>query len=329
MNTSKLENLLPFGLLGFVVTLLIYVFGPFEQLDTLNKTLFFIALAVPVIIIVLYLWISRKKQIKINKEKQEEIEELNAREKELKEEKTEKFKIKYADQIPSIVLAISNFVNEDEKKKFIVSTNNLLNQVANVFKEIKGIDCFLTMKIFTQNDVVIKTLSRSTSSGRTPREKYIKEGDYSSADDFIRANTDIYKIAKAKKNSLKGRNLYFFSNDLVHYSGYKHPLLDRKDDDGKDYHDKINEFEGSEDEKEELRQKIWPLPYKSTMNFPICYMQQRLDAKDHAVIGTLCIDANSTDVFNKDLDKSIIQSVAETIYINYISAIRSDENILN
>ena len=329
MKYLKADSLLPFGLLGFLITLLIYVFGPFEDLNIVKKVIFFIILFFPISIGLILLWRSRKKQLRINEEKERQIKELNEKKRLLLEERNVHSKLRYTDQIPKIISSISKFVNEDEKEKFKISTNELLNKMATVFKDIKQVDCCLTLKVFTGNEVVLKTLSRSFSNGRIDRENYLSKGFYDNPDTFIRANSDLTRIAKAEKKSIKAKHLYFFSNDLVHRSGYRHPLLDLKDEEGKDYHDRVNEFDGTEEDREALRQKLWPLPYKSTITVPISYMQLNMDSERFAVIGTLCVDSNQENVFNKNIDKSLLQSLAETIYINYLSATNRGADILN
>ena len=310
-------------LLIFLVATLNFYYGENHTINSIEKAnlLLYLLLAVLSVFSLIIFF-------KFKKNKSDEIKKLNQinddLSKQLKEEK-----LRYADKIPSLIAEISKFVNEDEKKKFKVSTQILVNEIANIFNEIKNVECCVTLKVFTKKEIMLKTLCRSNSSGRVNRETYIDVKKYYSLDRFLSDNTDLDLMAKADGDNYEGKDLTFYSNDLINCSGYRHPLLLKQDQSGSSYHDKMNNFVGNEDEKENFKVSEWPLPYKSTITAPLCYMRQNIDSDKFFLAGTLCIDFNETNVLNEDIDIPIIQTMAETLYINYNSALKKGVDIVN
>lgn len=93
-------------------------------------------------------------------------------------------------------------------------------------------------------------------------------------------------------------NRCFISNDLTSADGYKNSNFKRYHKDKLPYH-----TSGTK----------WPLPYRCCITAPICPGISTADVNDGTLIGFLCIDFASTNLFN-DSDVEIAAGLAEGLY---------------
>jgi len=89
------------------------------------------------------------------------------------------------------------------------------------------------------------------------------------------------------------------------------------------YRDLVNDYGGDKEEK-------WPLPYKSTIVVPLTLMERQINNdEENTFIGTLCVDSLEKGVFDRGLDKIILQCLSEVIYIYYLAYLRHKDKTSN
>ncbi len=307
----------------------------FSELEKLEIWLLYGGMFVLVLIPIYVFYLNKKKQRQIDDEKNAKIENLEqdkTKQALIIEEKKKKInqlqrqinerKIKFADNIPEIVGSISSFLNnkpkKDSKDSIIEDIDVLLNSMAVIYSKLKNAKCCFTAKIIRSDAEEIFTLSRSKGqefSKREKRESYIGSNKF---DLFIEGNSDLKAIYGSQSHEKELKYLVFFDNDLVIREGFKHSGLNN-------YQDKINELE---EEKRKLQKyEKWPLPYRSTIVVPLGLMSKKTDGNgvikhesdvkpyERVIYGTLCVDCEKPNVFDKKLDTAILQSLAELIYL--------------
>ncbi|WP_075342469.1 hypothetical protein [Tenacibaculum agarivorans] len=256
----------------------------------------------------------RKKEVKDEKlALQEDKRKLQDQIEKLKKDKEKETQLKYAEKFDDVILAVSKFVNGyTTPKTIIVNLDELLNKMSSIFRELKGVDCCFTVKIIKQGEK-IETLCRTDSKNkRYNREDFQRY--HSDFEDFLNNNTDLFSIfGKQKHENIKGRYVRFFSNNLPLEQNYKHSHLEKTD-----YHNNVKKLVDDHGYSiEEASNKLWNLPYKSTIVIPIGLMEKKHNDPDFQYIGTICVDSEEKNVFNKGTDISILQSIAETIYVTF------------
>lgn len=174
-----------------------------------------------------------------------------------------------------------------------------LDDICKIFKEltyqdisacIKYID---SVKEVDRETATIKTFVRSSST-----DSKRSENDNNNPNPiFIKDNTDFYSILSPNSENKKS---YFYQRNLLQYA--------------KDEERHGNTYNNST--------KNWEKYYKSTFVVPISIANKRLffNSKKHCydVIGFLCLDSLSTDVFlerEESYNKYIAQAFAAELYI--------------
>lgn len=223
-------------------------------------------------------------------------------------------KIRYADNIPEISQSISSFVNDYKKKNFIESTSVLTDELSRIFSKIKGEECCITVKvIYAHADKSLKTISRTSSfKGRENREKL--KGEIQSFDKATSLNSDLSLIFERNRDQL-GRYVYFFSNNLTDLQGYMNSRIPQ------DYYNQLNKRNYI---PLWLRKILvdWPLPYKSTIVVPIMLMNENILTSQTGISGTICVDSKKRGFFYEKIDVAILQSVAESIHLSFLSSVK-------
>lgn len=223
-------------------------------------------------------------------------------------------KVKYVYNFPKIIDAISDFINSYNSEKELIKYDLyvLLGKISDIYRDLKGVDVTLTVKLITimDKDLSVRTFVRFPESDRPDREDFKTSKSY---EKFIEENTDFKTIYASELNVKYAKELYFFCNDLVNYAVHNNE---------KYYHSRLNEsgyYKNTDlhnrNGKNIMKEKLWCLPFKSTIVVPLGLMGKKPKNGDFAFWGTLCIDANKKNVFNEEIDVKILQSIAETIFL--------------
>jgi len=170
--------------------------------------------------------------------------------------------------------------------------------------------CHVSIKIFIQSSninyktpsnvkVKLKTFMRD---GRGKGERSNIDGK--GIDHFVHENTDYLQIFESAGDATRQR--YFMSNDLVNYEGYKNSSFK-------------NHYSGSsvtfkyEQAPENIKEREWPLPYRSVITAPICPGISNPNFKNGTFIGFLCCDYEKKHMFSKE-DAEIVLGFSEGLY---------------
>lgn len=132
---------------------------------------------------------------------------------------------------------------------------------------------------------------------------------------WIYANTDFYQLFNVRDPRI---NKYFFANNLPKMCNYNNTSF-------KSYGDP--------------NEKKWALPYKSTMVWPIRRITSHEDDREEGqlgdkqdVLGYLCIDCNSRNVFNERYDTELGAIIADSLFVflrryNMVTTKKREERI--
>ncbi|MDR3554767.1 MAG: hypothetical protein P4L55_08435 [Syntrophobacteraceae bacterium] len=180
----------------------------------------------------------------------------------------------------------------------------VLSELASAYSLLSGTSCRTAIKaVYMETKLHVYALARDNNSMsvnyRQDLERFAKHQDpIEENDDFC----DLYwRYGPLQR--------FFFCNDLTMRRNYKNTSF---------------KVYGSPPQNVELKdriwsylgiKKIWPLPYRSTMVWPI---QQRespeLSLKEIGCLGFLAVDSEACNAFNKSLDFPMGASVADALF---------------
>lgn len=218
---------------------------------------------------------------------------------------------RYSVAIPKISIAISKFIGNYREEKMPINITQLLDEVSEIYKELKGAKCCLTIKnVSIDKDINTYTRSRN-AEGEKKREEHLPNGILK-LEHALSVSSDLNKIY-SQIHSDHPRDVYFFSKNLL-FGDYNHPALN-------------NEYKLKLKRMRYLLPKfvrkyiLWPIPFKSTIVVPIMAMTRlkgetnRLKIPNGHFAGTLCIYSDKFWVFNKKLDITLLQVLSEVIHV--------------
>ena len=203
-------------------------------------------------------------------------------------------KSRYIEAFSYIDLAYQACITRDEDKCFLDVCNNLTN----AFSLITGANCSCCIKTFdppedrtsTVNQFFISTLCRDSK----PQQRKNKTRDIHH--DLDR-NTDFRAI-------FRHRNDVFYANNLPLLSNYANTSFEVYGDPKDVPTPFLRSF---------IRDRQWPLPYKSTIVAPIV-SQNHKDIHNDTLVGFLCIDSPARGAFNRRYDVDMVKSLAIALY---------------
>ncbi len=195
------------------------------------------------------------------------------------------------------------------------------NATAESFSYRTGVDVSACIKVVKSASVSltkprlieIMTFVRDKNS---ERERSVES--YDNEPIILFENTDFYRIYRAIEKK-EYKKAIFFCNDLPALNDYKNTRI--KDD----LSDLVDKGKTTE-ERLELRNKHWNLPYRSTIVLPILPYGPHYDP-DTQLIGYICIDALEKQAFNRDIDVEVLRGMADTLY-NYCGLISNTSLVL-
>lgn len=225
-------------------------------------------------------------------------------------------KARYADVLPMLNAAFQELHNALRRdyddvtryhEPFVVFCQNL----EKVFSHVTGVECHVCIKmtLFPKgqipnpnkmekllNNLQVKTYCRSSSPSSIR-----KQIDHNGLTHLINENTDFEYV-------FKNSNSCFYCPDLATLPLYKNSSFKPYRQGSFIYFDRSTSYE----------EKVnnWPLNYRSTIVAPIRPIIQE-EKYEHNIIGLLCVDSNSPNVFNETLDKHIMIGCADGIYNSF------------
>lgn len=178
-----------------------------------------------------------------------------------------------------------------QKQLFCSYITNLLTAVSKAFTLVTGTNCRASLKVIGQNQdntLFVTTLARDQVSSHQCQEK----DDREATKHLVSKNTDFHLITQGELN-------YFFHNNLCKYDNYQNTSID--------------------DYTRNMSSKKWPLPYKSTIVWPIRYKRKSDEhdlGKDRQedMYGFLTVDSSSRDVFSERYDVEMGAAVADSMF---------------
>lgn len=192
----------------------------------------------------------------------------------------------------------------NDLKSCIKEFQDFCTCVSNAFTTISNRSCYVCIKIFEEGnakEVHLITFCRDTDS-RLSAERVDPEDD--NTIHYLKDNTDFNSIFENIVNDGE-KSKYFFSNNLV---GEKNYMNTRIKDDTWEPKTKIPII------RYVLRNRKWPLPYRSVITVPISPLSNRRILHGQ-LIGYLCVDAPYRWSFRKRIDIEIIRGIAAGIYL--------------
>lgn len=201
--------------------------------------------------------------------------------------------------IRDALVELENIPINDLTKETKSRTKDLVNIISSCYSMLSRTHCNVSLKeVQSKNDInYLNTIARDSTSF-TQRDKH----NSASSDDTIDSNTDFSKIwykdelglkyylsnnlkAEFKKNNYKNTSFLKYGDpELIHIFGY--PFI-----------------------------KKWTLPYMSTLVFPIQYMNS--SGAKNAIYGFLCIDSNSTNIFDSRYMVELGAAFADALYLYF------------
>lgn len=190
---------------------------------------------------------------------------------------------------------------------FIVFCQNL----EKVFSHVTGVECHVCIKMTLYpkgqipnpskmekilNNLQVKTYCRSNYSSSIR-----KQIDQTTLSHLVNENTDFEFV-------FKDRGICFFCNDLAKIDEYKNSSFKPKSGGSCIYFPSGTSFED--------KVSKWPLSYRTTIVAPIRPLIKEVK-EEHNILGLLCVDSSSPDVFNEVLDKHIMIGCADGIYNSF------------
>lgn len=179
--------------------------------------------------------------------------------------------------------------------------------VAKVLEKITGEQCAVCIKIVTDQKGLF-TSSRDEVSAKTRNQSPEEETKH-----------DIMASSSFKRILEKSNNNYYFNNNLVNDLDYTNTSFEFYSPAPLEIIDKIPIYIKEIEERE----KLWYLPYKSSIVVPIIPSSDKKykllhrrngDEFDEDIKGFLCIDSIKTDVFIEDRDVAILFGMADALY---------------
>lgn len=192
----------------------------------------------------------------------------------------------------------TSVVNEDQIAHIILYFEEVCLHFADGFKQITGVkDISVCIKLLNG-----KKISSSSSVRTFVRDSKNVGRNYeeNGATHLIEKNTAYQKILKLMNSGQEGR--CFISNNLPELKGYLNTTFPVH-----------GQEEYKDDDTNEYRHENWKMPYKSTIVVGI-YPNQKHYYNEKYLIGFLCVDSNSLDIFNVKHDPIILTGAADGIY---------------
>lgn len=201
----------------------------------------------------------------------------------------------------------------------------IVNDISKCFTLLKGKRCNVCIKALEKNEELV-TYARDTSSSKRYQELHSKYGSHKH---FLSENSDFSLLFD--QSAKYGR--YFLENNLVRRW--------RKNVSSEEaYRNSSFKFVGMPKLEFILgffpHVRHWRLSYRSTLVCPIRHITTKMyeDEDCHQYWGFLCIDSNSTGIFDRRIDPELAYSFANQLYIlmsqvNETSKLHKEIGVLN
>lgn len=223
---------------------------------------------------------------------------------------------RYSDIIPNLNAAfqeLHNALRRDSKEKVEYHEPFVLFCVAleKVFTHLTGESCHVCIKMASFpkdqipnsnkmgkliNNLKVRTYCRSSSSSSL--RKQIDQTPYTH---LISENTDFESV-------FKDTDICFFCHDLATLNTYKNSSFKNQSGGSIHYFPAGTPFE--------QKDKNWPLGYRTTIVSPIRPLVEQ-NKDEHVILGFLCVDCNTPNVFNEETDKHIMIGCADGLYNSF------------
>lgn len=199
-----------------------------------------------------------------------------------------------------------HFAIKDDPETYQTSLARFCNGLSSTFTTITGAQCHVAIKMCTKefgadttklSSLKTITIARDDASSGQRKAKRLHGEQVAHP---ISENSDFLQIIKS---IAKGKEAYFFSNDLVSsmpiYSNSSFKCFDKEPDHYAPY------------TSSEERAKTWPLEYKSTIVVPIYLGNNNSQVAGKNFYGFLCIHSNETNIFDESIDKEVLAGCAD------------------
>jgi len=179
-----------------------------------------------------------------------------------------------------------------DEKRCCDALRIVLTAVSTAFSITSGTRCRATLKVIGQDendDLYVVTKARDSVSHANCEHLDRGEGRRH----LIKKNTDFHLIVEGKHN-------YFFCNNLQKYPDY---------------------LNTNYDEYSKTQKKPWPLPYRSTIVWPIRYVWTKEERDEHGEISCnddlyafLTVDSSAPNAFNERHDFQMGAGLADALF---------------
>lgn len=207
---------------------------------------------------------------------------------------------RYARVLENVNKAFTTVHYLDMVNESVAKINNEMmvfcSNCAFAFSFITGSKCAVAVKIITMiendgtKDFATQTLFRDGESNA--KRKQTNDGTVH----WISQNTDFSVIMEHFRDPARR---HFLSNRLPFIDFYQNTSFK---DYGNPQTSDVRFF------NKLVRNRTWPLPYKSTLVVPICPMNSKLKTD---IIGFLCVDSSDRGVFKKRFDLDLLIGIAD------------------
>lgn len=191
-------------------------------------------------------------------------------------------------RIHNSVINESQNIKQQDMNGAIFKLSNICTEISEAFGIAKNTEIGVCIKYVNGecDNLYVKTLCRDSHS-----HNHRKKFDNLKTEDYIMQNSDFAHIFKLIGKEVEHDQLYYCQNRLANKHQYNNTHLnDIKLPSG--FFDYFT------------RQRMWPLPYKSTVVVPFLSSNgKKLDA-------FLCIDSIKSDCFIEERDVAILQQIA-------------------
>lgn len=213
-------------------------------------------------------------------------------------------KVRYADIHEELNMGFASLHSIDRMNSESISQIgqhliDLCDSISNAFSKVNGNHIGACVKFLTIDGdrpralTLVRDRKSSTKNRKTGRTDKTKHWIDSNSDfDFIYSNFDNENIDTT----------YYLATKLPCKSDYRNSRL-------KDWPPKTKLFLLNN----VLRQKLWPLPYKSTLVVPIVPLFAN-EQEQAAIRGFLCIDSSKNVAFTKTIDVEILKGISDALY---------------
>lgn len=178
---------------------------------------------------------------------------------------------------------------------------NVLNNIQNIFQILTGSSCRACIKTFyyVEGNLYISTLARDDNSNKLYREvDYKREKENN---DPLNSNTYIKTVTL---DNIVVEPVILI-NDLRRAEGF----------DSTSYRAYSPGFENKLDPKRSTISQKWPLPYRSKLAYAIRQSAEDSLLIDEAtVLGVLCVDCSSRNVFSHRWDIPLMAALADSLF---------------